>query len=194
MAVFHSRAWARKWAQTSAEILQLLCAVGISRILLVTPSSVSYGSLQWMEVITVLASRYLAHMQCIYLSPGQAALPLLQHTRQGDGAHQVLPRILLRMSEDALRHPTEEVPQVQLCLRSQRLSPHLHHLIRGETEERKEKTVDGTKGGKRVEKRRRNWRFIQRGRHFGDIRWVCFPCFILSLERLCFTTSLPVGD
>lgn len=59
---------------------------------------------------------------------GQAALPLLQHPGQGDGAHQVFPRLLLRMSQDALRHQTEEVPQVQLCLRRQRLPPHLHHL------------------------------------------------------------------
>lgn len=175
MAIFHSRVRARKWAQTSTEMLWSLCAFGIWRILVVTPSSGSRGSIQWIEVITVLTSKYLAHMQCVYLSPGQAALPLLQHARQGDGAHQVFPRILLRMSEDALRHPAEEVPQVQLCFRRQRLSPHLHHLIHRETEEwKRRKLVDGTK----VEKRRRNWRYIQRGRHFGDIRWVCFPVLI----------------
>lgn len=62
------------------------------------------------------------------------------------------------MSEDALRHPTEEVPQVQLCLRSQRLSPHLHHLIHTETEEKieEEKTVERTKGEGKVEKPQRN--------------------------------------
>lgn len=75
----------------------------------------------------------------VYLSPGQTALPLLQHTRQGDGAYQVFPRFLLRMPEDALRHPAEEVPQVQLRLRSQRLPPHLHHLSNIEAEEQDEK-------------------------------------------------------
>lgn len=85
----------------------------------------------------VLASQPLAHMRSIYLSPGQAALPVLQHARQGDGAHQVLPRVLLRMPQDALRHPPEEVPQVQLRLRSERLSPHLHHLSGGGTARRK---------------------------------------------------------
>lgn len=129
----------------------------------------------------------------VRLSSGQTALPLLQHARQGDGAHQVFPRFLLRMSEDALRHPAEEVPQVQLCLRSQRLSPHLHHLSRIETEDWEEKTVDRTKGVERVEEKQRNWRFTQRGRHFGGYQWSVNPCFNL-FEKTCFTTSLPFGD
>lgn len=66
----------------------------------------------------------------IILSPFlvKTALSMLQHARQGDCAHQVFPRVLLRVPEDALRHPAAEVPQVQRRLRGQRLPPHLHHL------------------------------------------------------------------
>lgn len=115
------------------------------RILLVTPLCTGRVTTQWTEC--------LALIQCLYTPPGQAALPLLQHTRQGNRAHQVFPRVLLRMSQDALRHPTEEVPQVQLCLRSQRLSPHLHHLIYIEAEET---AVERTKGGEEIEKQQMN--------------------------------------
>lgn len=90
--------------------------------------------------------------------PGQAALPLLQHARQGDGAHQVLPRLLLRVPQDALRHPPEEVPQVQLRLWRQRLPPHLHHLRRRRRSrmgKRRDRGVAGTKGASRLEPRLR---------------------------------------
>lgn len=97
-------------------------------------------------------------MYYICLSAGQAALPVLQHTRQGDRPHQVFPRVLLRMSEDALRHQTAEVPQVQLCLRRQWLSPHLYHLIHWETERWKQWTEP--KEGRDLGRRRQNWRFI----------------------------------
>lgn len=81
---------------------------------------------------------------------GQAALPLLQHAGQGDRPHQVFPRLLLRVSEDALRHPAEEMPQVQLRLRSQRLPPHLHHLS-GRARDTERERRDWTKGEKRPE-------------------------------------------
>lgn len=53
---------------------------------------------------------------------------MLQLEGEGRSAHQVLSRFLLRVRQDALRHPSEEVPQVQRRFRSQRLSPHLHRL------------------------------------------------------------------
>lgn len=61
-------------------------------------------------------------------TPGSSNMPLLQLAGEGRRADQVLPRLLLRVRQDALRHAPEEVPQVQRRLRSKRLPPHLHRL------------------------------------------------------------------
>lgn len=55
-------------------------------------------------------------------------MSVLQLEGEGRGADQVLPRFLLRVRQDTLRHTPEEVPQVQRRFRSQRLPPHLHRL------------------------------------------------------------------
>lgn len=103
----------------------------------------------------VLAAHFGAVRFALCPLPGQVALPLLQHEGQGDGAHQVLPRLLLRVSQDALRHPPEEMPQVQLCLWRQRLPPHLHHLKRRRRRKRRVRVGRGagTKGASRLELR-----------------------------------------
>lgn len=98
---------------------------------LLKPQFVTLETIKWGKKTREKKKEWSSHgLARACVSAGQAALPLLQHPGQGNGAHQVLPRVLLRMSQDALRHQTEEVPQVQLCLRRQRLPPHLHHLIR----------------------------------------------------------------
>lgn len=63
----------------------------------------------------------------------------------------MFPRFLLRMSEDALRHPTEEVPQVQLCVRSQRLPPHLHHLSHSGRRRKRGMTTENSRQNQRRE-------------------------------------------
>lgn len=55
-------------------------------------------------------------------------MSLLQLPGEGCSFDEMLPRLLLRMCKDALRHTPEEVPQVQRCFRSQWLPPHLHRL------------------------------------------------------------------
>lgn len=55
-------------------------------------------------------------------------MSVLQLSGEGCGADKVLPRLLLRVREDTLRYASEEVPQVQRRLRSERLPPHLHRL------------------------------------------------------------------
>lgn len=60
---------------------------------------------------------------------GPFNVPVLQLQGEGRGADKVLPRFLLRVRQDALRHASEEVPQVQRRFRSQRLPPHLHRLM-----------------------------------------------------------------
>lgn len=60
---------------------------------------------------------------------GPFNVSVLQLEGEGRGADQVLPRFLLRVRQDALRHTSEEVPQVQRRFRSQRFPPHLHRLM-----------------------------------------------------------------
>lgn len=63
-----------------------------------------------------------------FWSPGSTDMSVLQLASEGRRAHQVLPRLLLRVRENALRYATEEVPQMQRRLRGERLPPHLHRL------------------------------------------------------------------
>lgn len=71
-------------------------------------------------------------MSCPLVSRGGGTgapdVPMLQHAQEGRGAHQVLPRLLLRVCADTLRVTPAQVPQVQRCLRRPRLPPRLHQL------------------------------------------------------------------
>lgn len=105
---------------------------------------------------------------------GQAAMSLLQHARQGDRTHQVFPCFLLWMSQDALRHAAEEVPQVQLCLRSQWLSPHLHYLNRTGDMKKRNETVENQRGGQK------KWYKCKRSEHSENSDRSVFPVFLFK--------------
>lgn len=81
---------------------------------------------------TFVCPTFPAHHFCsnhFFPPAGPFNVSVLQLEGEGRGADQVLPRFLLRVRQDALRHTSEEVPQVQRRFRSQRLPPHLHRLM-----------------------------------------------------------------
>lgn len=81
-------------------------------------------------------------------TPGTSNMSMLQLPCEGCSPDKVLPRLLLRVREDTLRHTPEEVPQVQRCFRSQRLPSHLHRLeLRLVTNTGWEEEVNDISGG-----------------------------------------------
>lgn len=59
---------------------------------------------------------------------GPFDVSVLQLACKGRCFDKVLPCLLLRVCEDALRYTPEEVPEVQRRLRGQRFPPHLHWI------------------------------------------------------------------
>ncbi len=60
---------------------------------------------------------------------GAAAVSVVQGQAKGRRAHQVLPRVLLRLPAEAIRHAAAQVSQVQRRLRRQRLPQTLSLLV-----------------------------------------------------------------